>query len=173
MKSPPTTEVMGIDMLVNTKGDIPSSNYQQTIPTMPSPDHTPLTHGPRSTNDPLERTGSPHGSVHSRYSTPRPGDISETLSRSYPSPAPMLQSHEPQLASAMPVHSLPPPSAAQPYQNEYRPAVLPGNWNQSIQPIPARQAVTSQGPVKAFPCNTCRKGFARRSDLARHGKFQT
>ncbi|MBE3048690.1 hypothetical protein IMZ48_40570 [Candidatus Bathyarchaeota archaeon] len=141
---------------------------------MPSPDHTPLTHGPRSTADPLERTGSPHGSIqsiHSRYSTPRPGDISETLSRSYPSPTPMLQPHDPQLASAMSVRGLPPISAAQPYQTEYRPPVLQGNWNQTIQTIPTRENSASQGPVKAFPCTTCRKGFARRSDLARHGKF--
>lgn len=166
---------MGIDMLVNAKGDVATSNFQQhPITTMPSPDHTPVTQGPRSTVDPLDRTGSPHGSiqsVHSRYSTPRPGDM-ESLSRSYPSPTPMLQSHEPQLAAAMSVHGLPPTSAAQPYQGDYRSAVLPGNWGQTVQPIPARQAVGSQGPVKAFPCNVCRKGFARRSDLARHGRFQ-
>lgn len=174
MKSPPSTEVMGIDMLVNANGNATASNYpQQAISSMPSPDQTPLSHGPRSMADPLERTGSPHGSipsVHSRYSTPRPGDISETLPRSYPSPTPMLQSSEPQLP-AMAVHGMPPTSAGQQYQTGYRPPVVAGNWNQTIQPMPSQQAVPSRGPVKAFPCSTCRKGFARRSDLARHGKM--
>lgn len=175
MKSPPSTEVMGIDMLVNANGNAAASSYpQQAISSMPSPDQTPLSHGPRSMADPLERTGSPHGSipsVHSRYSTPRPGDIPETLPRSYPSPTPMLQSSEPQLP-AMAVHGMPPTSAPQQYQPGYRPPVVPGNWNQTIQPMPSQQAVPSRGPVKAFPCSTCRKGFARRSDLARHGKMQ-
>ena len=47
------------------------------------------------------------------------------------------------------------------------------------QPLPQDQSsldgtttVRSANPLpKAFACSTCSKGFARRSDLARHGKF--
>lgn len=44
------------------------------------------------------------------------------------------------------------------------------------QPSPAAQSngrpAGDPGPPKAFACSTCGKGFARRSDLARHGEFQ-
>jgi hypothetical protein len=184
MRPQASTEVMGIDMLVNANGDTTNANYHQhqhqhhqhhhqlSIPPMPSPDQMSLPLGPRSVADPLERSGSPHGSIHSmhsRYSTPRPGDISETLPRSYPSPTPMLHPHEHHLPPAMAAHGMPPTTAAQQYQTEYKPAVLPGGWNQTIQAMPAQQPTVSQGPVKAYPCGTCGKGFARRSDLARHG----
>jgi hypothetical protein len=44
---------------------------------------------------------------------------------------------------------------------------------QQQQPDPQQQvgrAASDTGPPKAFACSTCGKGFARRSDLARHGK---
>jgi hypothetical protein len=35
---------------------------------------------------------------------------------------------------------------------------------------PAQGRQSGDGPPKAFACSTCGKGFARRSDLARHGE---
>lgn len=161
-------------MLVNAKGG--AANHQHpTLPSsIPSPDQIQLPQiASRSMPDPLDRSASPHGSIHSshsRYSTPRPGDIPDALPRSYPSPTAMLQAQEPHLATPMSIPSMPPTSIAPQYQTEYKPApVLPGTWNQTIQPMPTQQPAP-QPPVKAYPCSTCGKGFARRSDLARHGK---
>ncbi|CAI4219991.1 unnamed protein product [Parascedosporium putredinis] len=51
----------------------------------------------------------------------------------------------------MSLPSMPPTSVAPHYQTEYKPSpVLPGTWNQSIQPMPTQQPVP-QPPVKAFP----------------------
>lgn len=50
---------------------------------------------------------------------------------------------------------------------------LPGNlqddgFHQSTESDTGRQSM--EGAPKAFACSTCAKGFARRSDLARHGQ---
>lgn len=58
-----------------------------------------------------------------------------------------------------------------PFQNGYLPHQhqdmhqhgMVGNTNNS-------QRQGNNGGVKAFACTTCGKGFARRSDLARHGR---
>lgn len=116
----------------------------------------------------MDRSGSPHMSEHSSYSA-------HSMSRAYPSPtamqAPMQISSSmhnamqmggfadmsgmgnvPSMAMHHIHHQQPPPQQQQQHQQQQQPQ----------QP---------QAPVKAYPCSTCGKGFARRSDLARHGEF--
>lgn len=75
----------------------------------------------------------------------------------------------PQLQRQMPI--LPTNHMERPFQNVY--------MQQQQQQINQREAgaeesgssrQNSSGSVKAFACTSCGKGFARRSDLARHGK---
>jgi hypothetical protein len=101
-----------------------------------------------------ERDNSPHDSEQSRYSAPRllngmggtPGDMR------YPSPTAMQN---------------PLPMTQQPYRsdNGFNGSMMQQNSNQGI----GRQMPGDGIAQKAFPCSTCGKGFARRSDLARHG----
>jgi hypothetical protein len=100
-----------------------------------------------------ERGNSPHDSEHSRYSAPRYSQMSGMNGgpnpMRYPSPTAMQN---------------PLPMMQQPYRHEN--SFDNGMMQQENAPR-GRQPAESQ---KAFPCGTCGKGFARRSDLARHGK---
>lgn len=104
-----------------------------------------------------ERGNSPHDSEHSRYSAPRYGPMNgmngAPNNMRYPSPTAMQ--------SAMPM-----------MQQPYQPNNSFDNGIAQQEPTrPARQT-GGDGAQKAFPCSSCGKGFARRSDLARHGKLQ-
>lgn len=101
-----------------------------------------------------ERGNSPHDSERSQYSAPRYNHLGAMNGGSphdmrYPSPSAMQAS--------MPMI----PQQAYRLDNGYM------NGMQQENLTPPRSAVEQ---VKAFPCSTCGKGFARRSDLARHGK---
>ena len=102
-----------------------------------------------------ERGNSPHDSEHSRYSAPRYGQLNGMNGgpngMRYPSPTAM-QNSLPML------------------QQPYRPDNIFDNGMMQQENTRPRQA--GDGTVqKAFPCSSCGKGFARRSDLARHGKL--
>jgi hypothetical protein len=100
-----------------------------------------------------ERGNSPHDSEHSRYSAPRyqlNGMNGGPNTMRYPSPTAMQ--------SPMPM-----------MQQGYRQEGSFDNGMMQQENIPRPRQSGENAPQKAFPCGTCGKGFARRSDLARHG----
>lgn len=112
-----------------------------------------------------ERGVSPHPSDSSRYSSQQPQQLP-----SYPPMHPhnmngMRYPSPTQMQTPMPLLN----------NNNYLPNPPEHAYAQQQAPDPqAQQAggrpVNENGPPKAFACSTCGKGFARRSDLARHGK---
>jgi hypothetical protein len=59
-----------------------------------------------------------------------------------------------------------PPNMGQPMQQYKGPDMMQQQQQSMQQP---QQQQQQQQQVKAYPCSTCGKRFARRSDLARHG----
>lgn len=129
-----------------------------------------------------ERGVSPHTSDHSsRYSSQTPQNavayqqIAAQLTNGmrYPSPSQLPQ----QNGISMLQHSYH-PNATQDQSYQQQQAQL-GAVQQGVQQADqspmegGRTSTGSTGLPKAFACSTCSKGFARRSDLARHGTTPT
>lgn len=141
---------MDIKQIVNNKGKVAAAAHAS----VQDPLH--LLQLQHANAMPLSETGSergasPHDSERSHYSTPRYNTMNgmngaPPHDMRYPSPTAMQNS-----MGMMP----------QPPYNGYMNGMQQEN-------MPPQRPPTEQ--VKAFPCSTCGKGFARRSDLARHGK---
>jgi hypothetical protein len=142
MKSPAPGEVMGINNMLQNGSHLPGQG-------LPKPESHQLQ--PLAQLQQMDRADSPHGSEHSRFSAPPLNGMDP--GRPYGSPTAMhAPMHLPEANMGNPgmvVSALPSLAAMQP--GMYKPADAP------------------QPPPKAYPCSTCGKGFARRSDLARHG----
>lgn len=170
MDAPVTSsDIPGLSSLVDqrvTPSPVPSMHLPAPVPTPPHGHQEPLQLQPlqqyhQLSQMPVDRADSPHGSEHSRYSAPPMNGSGMDNSRPYGSPSAMHAPLHISPPTSLPLGSnISLPAIQQPILAPAPPAMM------SVYP-PVNQPPP---PVKAYPCSTCGKGFARRSDLARHGK---
>ena len=125
-----------------------------------------------------ERGVSPHTSEQSsRYSSQTPqNNFNNMMASQLQSSMPRYPSPSMQQQSGMPLvqHTYHPNagSAEQVYQQQASMGAVQTPVQQDAASVHTDGGRPSSGLPKAFACSTCSKGFARRSDLARHGALR-
>ncbi|KAI2628757.1 hypothetical protein GGR54DRAFT_361535 [Hypoxylon sp. NC1633] len=166
MSKSPSSEVMNITNMLDQKNAAAAAAAVAAVAAAPgpSPEQQLLAHAQHPSSA-MDRSNSPHGSENSYRSVSRVSQPLEALAgmgngRSYGSPSAIqgaMSLPDPNMAPGMMIPSMPPVSHGVPL----------GRVNPQSLPEP------SHPTPKPFPCRTCSKAFARRSDLSRHERIHS